>query len=252
MIKKTSLRKLSHNELITLCLRIITAIEAVVAINTGVVAKALELLKGWYHKFVPVVNRSLKNELVELLKEKDNIRDDAFRTIRDVILGYSRCLNPVKKQMAVKLLKIFERHGWTLYLDGYQDESAELNLLISELEMPENLNAITTLNISDLFEDVKSSQKDFEDAFYNKANAAVKEDYSIITATRPQLITSLNNLLERIDSDSKFAEDAKTYKDLTNTINSILSETATIVKSRTTRNIIDDSLPETDKTEKSK
>ena len=42
MIKKTSLHKLNNNELNTLAKRLITAIQANVSINIGVVAKILE------------------------------------------------------------------------------------------------------------------------------------------------------------------------------------------------------------------
>jgi hypothetical protein len=246
MIKKISFRKLSHNELITLCLRLITAIEAIVAINTGIVAKALSFLKDWNQKFVMAVNRSQKNGYTDILKEKDKRRDDAFRAMRDVVLGNARSLDAAKRKAAKRLLEIFKRNNWTLYMDGYQDESAEINQLISELENPDSLAAIKTLNITDLYEDVKTSQKEFEDAFYSKANETTKEDFAIITEIRPKLMSSLADLLDRIGSDAKFADNGNGYKELVNTINNILTETDTIAKSRITRGNGNDELPESD------
>jgi hypothetical protein len=246
MIKKISFRKLSHNELITLCLRLITAIEAVATINTGFVAKVLPILIEFNKKFVLAVNRSQKNAFTDILKAKDKRRDDAFRSIRDVVLGYARCLNDIKRTAAKRLLEIFKRNNWTLYIDGYQEESAELNQLISEMENKESQDSIKTLNINDLYDDIKSTQKDFEDAFYSKANETTKEDYAIITEIRPKLMSNLTDLLQRIGSDAKFADDGNGYKELLNTINNILTETDTIAKSRITRGNGNDDLPESD------
>ena len=235
MVKKIPLKKLSHNELTNLCMLVMMAIEAIVPVNTGVIAKLMGLVKEYYQKFVQAVNRSLKGGHAEILKEKDNRRDDAFRAIRDVVLGYSRCLNNIKRESALLLLAIFERNGWTLYIDSYLDESVELNKLIVDLSKKENTDAMKVLVITELFDDLKASQKDFEDAFYNKVSESVREDYAIITKTRPQLISNLSDLLERINSNAKFDDNAEEYKALINTINNIITETATAMKARITR-----------------
>ena len=127
MIKKIAFSRLSHNELLTLSSRIIVAVEATVGINKGVIATILALLKKFYNKLLPLINRSHKSGYKDLLKQKDTDRDDAFRALRDVVLGFSRRLNEAYRNSARFLLEIFIRNGWTIYQDGYQDESAELN-----------------------------------------------------------------------------------------------------------------------------
>ncbi|MDF1549742.1 MAG: hypothetical protein P1P88_18080, partial [Bacteroidales bacterium] len=107
MIKKIAYSRLTHNELLTLSSRIISAVEAVAGINTGVLATILGLLKAAYNKFVPLVNRDRKSGYKDLLKVKDTNRDDAFRVLRDVILGFSRPLNEAYRTSARLLLEIF-------------------------------------------------------------------------------------------------------------------------------------------------
>ncbi len=235
MVKKISLSKLTHNELITLCSRILIAIEASVKINTGIVATILALVKQGYEKFVPIINRSLKTVHAEILKAKDKIRDDAFRALRDAVLANSRRLNDASRLHAKLLLEIFIRNGWDLYADNYQDESAELNHLFTELDRKDAQEALTSLGLIDWYLELKAAQIDFEDAFQSKANDTGKEDFVAIGKIRPDLVNNLYDLLERINSDSKYANVNGDYKEILNTINNIISETATLAKSRITR-----------------
>ncbi len=245
MIKKIAYSKLTHNELLTLSSRIITAVEAVVAINTGVLATIIGLLKAAYNKFLPLVNRDRKSGYKDLLKEKDTNRDDAFRALRDVILGFSRRLNEAYRKSARFLLEIFTRNGWTIYQDGYQDESAELNQLIKELDSKEALNEINALQLLDMFNELKTAQNDFEDTFQNKASDVAKNEYAAMAETRQELIKNLSDLLERIGSDAQYAPNAGEYAVLIATINNIIGETATVLKARITRDN-NDNIPESE------
>jgi len=246
MIKKISFSKLTHNELLTLSSRIISAVEAVAAINTGVLATIMALLKAAYNKFLPLVNRSRKGAYKELLKEKDTNRDDAFRALRDVILGFSRRLNDAYRKSARLLLEIFTRNGWTMYQDGYQEESAELTKLINELEGKEAADAINSLQMMELFNELKTAQQDFEDAFQNKASDASREEYAAMSEIRLELIKNLSDLLDRIGSDAQYAPNASEYAALITTLNNIIAETATVLKARLTRSSNDDKLPESE------
>jgi hypothetical protein len=244
MIKKISFSKLTHNELQTLCSRIIQAVESVAVINAGVVATILTMLKASYEKFLPLANRSHKSGFKDLLKEKNTHRGDAFRALRDVILGLSRRLHDIQRASARHLLEIFTRNGWTIYLNGYQDQSAELNGLIKELEGKEAMNSITVLQLVDMLNELKTSQKDFEDTYQTKVNGNSKEEFSAIDEIRPKLVKQLSDLLERIDSDAEYSKSSDDYTNLINTLNNIISETATVLKSRLTRD--NGSLPESE------
>ncbi len=246
MIKRIAFSRLTHNELLTLSNRIVLALEAAPGINTGVLATILALLKTAYEKFLRLVNRNKKSSYSDLLKEKDTNRDDAFRALRDVILGFSRRLNDAYRKSARFLLEIFTRNGWTIYQDGYQDESAELNQLISELEGKDAADAIAALQLIEMFNELKTSQQDFEDAYQNKASDESKEEHAVMGDVRQELIESLSGLLERIDSDAKYAPNADEYTVLIATLNNIITETGTILKARITRGSNHDELPESE------
>jgi hypothetical protein len=63
---------------------------------------------------------------------------------------------------------------------------------------------------------------------------------------RQELIKSLSGLLERIDSDAKYAPNADEYAALIATLNNIITETGTLLKARITRDSNQDKLPESE------
>jgi hypothetical protein len=132
-------------------------------------------------------------------------------------------------------MEIFIRNGWDLYADNYQDESAKLNHLFTELDGKEAQEALKGLNLIDWYDELKAAQKDFEDAFQTKVGDTSKEDFALIKEIRPELVKSLTDLMERVNSDSKYAKDNGNYKEIVNIINNIVSETNTLAKSRITR-----------------
>jgi len=236
MIKKISFSKLNHDELQTFCSKTIQTVESVTEINTGVVATILSELKVSYNEYSTLVKPERKKGFKDLLKEKHLLRIDAFRALQDVVLGFSQRLQEVHRTSARFLLEIFTRRGWTIYEDVDPDESLEINQLIKELDGNEAMNSITLLQLMDMVNDLKTSHLDFEDTFNNKASNSSKQKFIAMVRIRPVLIKQLSDLLERINSDVKYAENSAEYSLLINKLNDIISATAKALKARITLN----------------
>jgi len=235
MIKKISFSGLKNNELNTLVNRIIKAIKPLPKVNAGVVAKIFALLIELNKQLTKTLNTSFKTEHSDILKLLDGKRDDAFRALRDALLASSRRLNDTYRLHAQVLLRIFRIHGWSLWTDNYQEESSKLNSLMLELEKDEAKAALAVLNLTEWFQELKKAQVDFEVAFQNKANDDFRSDFVAIQSIRPELIKNVNDLLDRINSDSKYSDEAEVYTELVSTLNNILEESSVVAKSRKTR-----------------
>ena len=240
MIKKTSLHKLNNNELNTLAKRLITAIQANASINIGVVAKILAMVITLNKQLTKSLNTSFKSAHAKILKTLDTKRDDAFRALRDYLLACSRRLNDVFRQHATKLITTIKIHGWSLWNENYQEESSKMDSLITDFEKEEAQASLTTLVMLEWFEEMKTAQAEFENAFQDKASDDIKKDFVAIKQIRPKLISNISALINRIDENIKYSENPEEHAGWLKTLNNIIEETAVVAKSRQTRNSNDD------------
>lgn len=236
MIKKVSLHRLNNNELNTLVSRIIMAINAANFINVGIVARIFALVVKFNGQFIKSLNTSFQSEHAEILRNLDELRDDAFRAIRDALLACSRRLNDNFRLHAQKLIKLFKTHGWALWRENYQSESSKMSSLIGELKGAGAQASLTELGLNDWLNELIKAQDDFEKAFQDKASDDIKKDFIALKEIRPELIKNTYELLDRINLDAKYGDDTEAIKPLIKTLNNIIDETTSLAKSRITRN----------------
>ncbi len=235
MIKKTSLHQLNNDELNTLVKRLIALVQSFSEINIGIIAKILLLITKLNTQLTTSLNTSFKGEHSELLKKLDNKRDNAYRALRDFILACTRRLNDSCRMHAAKLITVIRTHGWSLWDENYQEESSKLNSLIADFEQTDKQTALSELRMTDWYTEMKGAQSEFEQAFLEKANDKTRENYITLAEIRPKLINTVNDLLERIDSDFEYSDTPELYTDLIFALNNTLEETSKLAKARITR-----------------
>ncbi|MCP4178684.1 MAG: hypothetical protein GY756_13045 [bacterium] len=235
MIKRIGLGNLTHDELSTFSTRIIKAVKETASVNIGIINKILLILITFCNDFIKALNKTNKSEHTKILKSLDKIRDDAFRALRDAIYACTWRLNESYRMHAKKLYEIIRLHGLTLYKENYQVQSAKSNSLIKDFDTPECQASLAALQLAEWYEEMKQSHGEFETAFYNKAYEKNREEFVALLEVRNNLTKNITELLNRIDSDAKYSDEAANYIDLVNTINNIVTETSTLSKSRRTR-----------------
>ena len=235
MIKRKPFYKLNNEELNTLVSRILKAIAPIESFKTGVIARIIALVIGLNQQLTKSLNAGMKSEYSGLLKSLDTLRDNAFKAIRDSILGASNRLNETFQLHAKKLKEIFKRHGWSLWRENYQAETSKLNSLFGDLDEEGAGASLAKIGLVDWYNELKDAQANFEDAFQNKASGDLRKLYVTMQEIRPDLIKITNELLDQIDSLAKYGDNPEEYTELVSTINSILSETALLAKTRNTR-----------------
>ncbi len=123
-----------------------------------------------------IMARVSNTELTKEIAEKDNARDIAFIAFRDYCKAFSNMPDPTQAAAAGKLTELIRKLGWTLYSEGYTEQTASLQGLFEALEKPEYAQAVTTINADSLVANMKTNHAAFEDAVALKAQATASQD----------------------------------------------------------------------------
>ena len=107
-----------------------------------------------------------KKALSKKIAEADNKRDGAFRALKSFIKSYFKWNTEKYTLSAKKIWDVLKRHGLNLDKKSYEQKSGLLESLLIELDKPELVEAITTLNLTELVTFLKDSQKEFSAIYY--------------------------------------------------------------------------------------
>jgi len=106
----------------------------------------------------------------ELLFKKDFLRDEGFLALRFYLEACSHSAKEGWAAAANDLLAIFRKYGWSLHLEGYQNETASLSGLIKELSEADNVAKLTLLLATGWFDELKLVAIDFVDLYQESLN----------------------------------------------------------------------------------
>ena len=164
---------------------------------------AKEALKESNIKLTNVLNAQKTNPFTELLKSEDFWRDETHIGGRDWAAAMTHWVFDTEKQeAAIRLVEIFERHGWSLQSFGYQKQSSATNSFIAELKKPENQKDLATCNMLDWFNAEINAQSKFETVFNEKTghearkqSTAKREAQVTVNIDIENLVTYLNSVI---------------------------------------------------------
>ncbi len=101
-------------------------------------------------------------QILSQLEQKDELRDEAYRALYFLIMGYLYNPNSGMKAAAQSLSTLIERDRLALLNFSYAIESAAINALLIDLEKAEYADAIATLpGCSSLISALQAAQLDF-------------------------------------------------------------------------------------------
>jgi hypothetical protein len=179
------------------------------------------------------------------VKEADSTRDRLFMAFRYYV---ESCYYREKTEWGNApqlLIEVIRLLGWTLYSDSYGKETARLNQLFNEIDTNSELSeAITKIAATDLYNELKESQVNFESVFKsrNEANATlpnVKTEDAIVELRR-----LLQVLINYVDSMAMMNADVK-YTSLCNEINELISPIRVAVNTRKNKpEVTEEELPQ--------
>lgn len=198
-----------------------------------ILLKAKTAIEESNQKLTSVLNVQHSNPYTIELKKADDWRDDVHMGGRDVIKAMTQWVfDTDKMEAAMRLEKVFHRHGWSLQNYGYQKQSSAINSIISELNRPEYQKDLTTCNIISWFEAEKKGQEGFENLFNIKIGHENKQESTAKREAQLPVIENIKKLAVYLNSIILFNEGDTAWDDIYSKIEGIIKQATTTSRSR--------------------
>jgi hypothetical protein len=233
MIQQVHTTLLLPNELVTLVNRLIAIIEKALA-NIPFIQKVIKLVKDDLVDLEKTLTKDLSSEYTQQLLDRDNLRDSAFLGLRDFVRANTHRINLEIVKAAEMVYNIIKKHGTALYKMGYIQQSAKLKLLFNELNEPLVQQALATIQAASWYEELKSTQAEFEQMYAEKITDATKKDYPQLYDAKAKLGRDLSVLLDAISVVEKI-DDEPDVTTIVHQINEVITDVMTQARARRTR-----------------
>ena len=224
---KGTFTRLSTKELATLAQRVISSSKGgkYPVVENHELLKAIEKEYADYDAVYSKLSFSGKGKDVA---EADALRDKAFANLKTFVSGYSSLSYMPHAAEAAEIYQIFKTFGLNIDRMNYADETAQLKKLIEELEKSDNKKKLTALNLTQAFDELKSTQEQFE-VIYGKqseANAGLRLLPSASTI-RKSLEDALRNYFNLLTAMKAVSGWEMVYADISELVKSLNAYTQT-------------------------
>lgn len=133
------------------------------------------------------------------LSEADRQRDNAFRSLANIVKSYTVYPDTEKSEAAQKLQSVIEKYGSGIDRLPYLQESGVLTNLLGDLEETGNKAAITLLHLDEWVTVLKQTASEFDRLFVSresdnstKLSGQVKQNRQVVQALFQHLATLVN------------------------------------------------------------
>ena len=165
----------------------------------------------------------------QTVAEADRTRDHLFSGIKKFLKGYEKLPSIDNYKIAMDVLSIFKTHGLDLDKLSYSAETAQMKKLIEELEKPETLTKLSTLNLETIFNQLKTAQTDFETIYAEQAEAnADLRQLPSASAIRKNLEAALKNYLNLLTAMKNVENWKLIYADINEIVKAAKNSTLTV------------------------
>ncbi|WP_434576604.1 DUF6261 family protein [Riemerella anatipestifer] len=218
---KISLGKLKTVTLAALAERLISASKNgnyTISISNHPLLKALE---AEYNLYKDLVAKQLYSGKGAEVAQADKERDKVFVGLKVYLKAYAALDLLPNQEKAVALYEVFKRNDLNLDKKSYADQSVLLNKLLAELDAEPNKTALNALNLTPVFNDLKTKQETFSNLLseQTEANATLRLTKSA-SALRGDIEKSIRNYINLVSAMQSQTEWAALYKELNEIIKS--------------------------------
>ncbi|MEQ8473916.1 MAG: DUF6261 family protein [Marinoscillum sp.] len=174
---------------------------------------------------------SRRNEHVIPLEQANVHRENLFIAFRDTIDAYKRRTTEPFASAYQKVWRVIELANTRLYRFGYAEQSGRIEAMIMQLEEAGHQSALTTLGVTEVFDELKAAQLAF-DALYGQRHANSDRSSSVKEA-RMEAVPYLRKLLEGLGILELM--EPMTHQPLINQVNGITRAIISTARSRKSR-----------------
>lgn len=170
----------------------------------------LVALETEFTGYISVFGKSSFSGLGTSVEKADMKRDGVFLGMKTMLSGMLKLPPFPNQQNAVDLFTVFQNRGLDINTYSYNDETTEMDKLISELSTPVNIAKLESLYFIPYFESLKTAQTEFKSIYGEQlsANSSLRLELSA-SSTRRNLEIALRNyfgVVEGMKSVSGWAE----------------------------------------------
>jgi hypothetical protein len=168
-----------------------------------------------------------------LLEAKDEIRDNAVRSLNYLIVGLVHHPDTEIKTAAQEVEKVFEKYGVTITGESYASESALIVSMLGDLAKPKLLTAIAKLSgCTETIAALQAAQTDFEETrIAYEAEKAQEGTQENATTLKKVVIAIINDKIVVYLRAMALVDEAN-YGAFARTIATIIADNNEVVKKR--------------------
>ncbi|MGQ1948286.1 DUF6261 family protein [Geofilum sp. OHC36d9] len=196
-------------------------------------SKVLPLITSANANLSEAIGRDTIQSYTHELSVADDEQDDAFIGFRDYVKAFTNNPDSEKQAAANTLIDVIKKIGWSIWSEGYVNESALMKVLFAELDKEENMTAMTAIGATDWYEHLKTKHAAFEALGQQKITAEAGKDTPLTSSTKKELAKYINPLLSYIELLADMEGGAYTLA--ANELDEAIAEVMTIARSRQTR-----------------
>jgi hypothetical protein len=226
---------LTNEELVASAVQILPVIDDLFAgdpVLSAIGAAAAANVKG----LNLAATREPGHESTKAIEEADELRDNAFTTLRDFagVWASNRSCPAPKREAGQRLRALFAKHGNSLHRKGYTKQTGAMQPLLADLASSTSQADLATLELLGYHADLVNAEAAFEKLWEGRAGEANKPGLPVVTDHLPALKRRLNLLLAVADEWSRI-EAPSTAAPLYAKLDGLIQATMTPALSRDTR-----------------
>jgi hypothetical protein len=160
----------------------------------------LNTLEAQFSNFKAVFGKQIFSGMGTSVENADFMRDSSFIGLKTMLMGMTKLPPFANQQIAVDLFRVFQNRGLDINNYSYNDQTTEMDKLITDLSLPENLSKLTTLNLSIYFDAMKQTQNNFKTIYAEQllANSNLRLSLSA-SSIRRNIEDALRNYLSIVE-----------------------------------------------------
>lgn len=178
-------------------------------------------LEAYRHESIDVQNPSLSSNIIKMLEESDEKRDNYYRGIELITKGFLRHGDRVKKNAAETVYRIIKRYGDIRYI-SYEDETVLVKNFC--LELKRYPQEVKSLHLDDWLEMLDSENNTFQYLLDSiKKELIFMEPTQKIRTIRQQVDFLYKEIVSRINA-LLMIEGEYRYKEYIEKINAVINK----------------------------
>jgi hypothetical protein len=198
-------------------------------------ASLKELLKEDNKELTTVHNRKRKSDGTDDVSILKTLRKNALSGLSFAIKGFAYSPDKTVSGNAQLIKEIILRHTKGIKSGTYNEQTAKIQSLISELELPKNKAIIDSLSVVPQYDVLKLSNTTFLDGVSKRTiSDASQEEIEESSIARKKTKKMLDHLVNHLNSLA-LVDKSTDLKELNNSLSGIIDKANSNIRSRNTR-----------------